>query len=138
MFRISSGIVAVLLLEAHDQVELLFALHHLGRHIAADGRLDQAVDVGDVQPIPGNPGAVDFDGEAGLPKLLDQRHVPDAAHLLQHVFDGPALLLQRVQVGAENFDGQGAFQSRFRFVHGVFRRLGVVEDDSGKDLRASC
>jgi hypothetical protein len=70
----------------------------------------------------------------GWPEFLHQRHVLDAAHLLQHLLDGLALLLQRVQIGAEDLDGQRAFQAGFRFVHGVLGRLGVVEDDAGKGL----
>ena len=59
MLPISLGVVAVLLVEAHDEVELLFLLHHLRRHIPADGGLDQAVDVIDVQAVAGDAGAVD-------------------------------------------------------------------------------
>ncbi len=72
--------------------------------------------------------------EARLAEFLHQRHIADAAHLLQDLLDGFALLLQRLQVGAENLDGQRAFQARFRLVHRILRRLGVVENDSGKGL----
>ena len=82
-------------------------------------------------------GAVDLDGEAGLAQFLHQGHVGDAAHLLQHPLDGLALLLKDIEVGAEHFDRQRAFQAGFRFVHGVFGRLGVVEDDAGKGLELS-
>ena len=50
MLPISSGVSPELRLEAHDEVEELLALHDLRRGGAADRRLDQAVDVGDVQP----------------------------------------------------------------------------------------
>ena len=43
-------------------------------------------------------------------------------------------LLQGIQIGAENLDGQGAFQAGFRLVHRVLGRLGVVEVDAGKGL----
>ena len=134
---ISSGLSRYWLLEAHDEIELLFLLHHLGGDVAADGGLNQAVDVGDIQAVAGDLGAVDLDGQAGLSELLHQRHVADAAHLLQDLLDGLALLLQRVQVGAEHLDGQRALQARFRLVDRIFRRLGVVESDSGECLRAS-
>ena len=68
-------VVAVLLFQADDEIELLFALHHLRGHVAADGGLDQAVDVGDVQAVAGDLGAVDVDGQARLAELLHQRHV---------------------------------------------------------------
>ena len=92
------------------------------------------IDVGDVHAVTGDHGAVDFDVEAGLAEFLHQRHVLDAAHLLQDLFDGLALLFQHVQIGAENLDGQRALQTGFGFVHRVLRRLGVVENDSGKLL----
>ena len=131
---ISSRIVPVLLLEAHDEIELLFLLHHLGGDVAADGRLDQAVDVGDVQSVTGDLGAVDLDGETGLSEFLHQGHIADSAHAFQDLLDGFALLLQRIQIGAEDLDGQGALQARFRLIHRVFRRLGVIEGDAGKCL----
>ena len=128
------GVVPVLAIEADDEIELLFSLHHLGGHIPADGCLDQAVDVGDVQTETSNPGTVDLDGQTRLPELLHQRHITDSAHPLQDLFDGFALLLERIQIGAEYFDGQGAFQARFRLVDRILGRLGVIENDSGKGL----
>ena len=40
----------VLFRQPDHQIELLFTLHHLGRRRAADGGLNQAVDVGDFRP----------------------------------------------------------------------------------------
>ena len=48
-------------LQPDHQVEELLALHHLGRGDAADRRLDQAVDVGDVEAVARDPGAIDRD-----------------------------------------------------------------------------
>ena len=42
------------------------------------------------------------------------------------------LLLERLQIGAENLDRQRALQAGLGLVHGIFGRLGVVEDDPGK------
>ncbi len=52
-----------------------------------DRRLDQAVDVGDVEAVARDLGAVDRDRQARLPQLLDQRHVADAAHAFEHALD---------------------------------------------------
>ena len=68
----------------------------------------------------------------GWPSSCTRVTSRDAAHLLQDLFDRLALLLQRVQVAAEDFDRQRAFQARFRFIHRILGRLGVVEDDAGK------
>ena len=98
MLPISLRIVAELPIEPHDEIELLFALHHLRRDIAADRGFDQAVDVGYIQPVAGDLGAIDLDGEARLPQFVHQRHIADAAHMLQHFLDRLAFQLQRLQV----------------------------------------
>ena len=50
-------------------------------------------------------------------------------------FDGLALLLQRLQVGAEYLDRQRALQAGLGLVHRVLGRLGVVEVDARKCLQ---
>ena len=105
-----SGSSRYLRLEPDDEVELLLLLHDLGRGVAADRGLDQAVDVVDVDAVAGDLGAVDLDREARLAELLDQRHVADAADMLEHVLDRLALLLERVEVGAEDLDLERALE----------------------------
>jgi hypothetical protein len=97
MFADLLGRVAVLLIEADDEIELLFLLHHFGGDIAADGGLDQRVDVVDVEAVARDLGAVDLDVEAGLAEFLHQGHVADAAHMLQDFLDRLALCLKRVR-----------------------------------------
>ena len=63
MFADLVRIVAILLLQPHHQVELLFALHDLGGDIAADGGGDQRIHVIHIQAVTGDLGAVDVDGE---------------------------------------------------------------------------
>ena len=91
-------IVAVLTVEPHNKVKLLLFLLHLSRYVPANGCLDQGVDVSDIQSVPGDLGAVDLDGETGLPELLHQRYIANPAHPLQNLFDGFAFLLQRIQI----------------------------------------
>ena len=98
---------------------------------------DQGVDVIDIEAIAGDVGAVDLDGQAGLAQFLHQRDIGDAAHLLQHLLDGLAFLLQHIEVGAEDLHRQRAFQAGLGFIDRVLGRLGVVEDDAGKGLPAS-
>ena len=127
-------IVAILLLQPHHQVELLFLLHHLGGDIAADRGLDQLVHVIDIQAIAGDAIPLDRDREAGLTQFLHQGHIADAAHIFQHPLDVFALLLKDIEVRPEHFHRQSAFQPGLGFIHGVFGRLGVIEDDAGKGL----
>ena len=127
------GIVAILPLQAHDQIELFFTLHHLGRHIAADTRLDQGVDIRDIQTVAGDLSAVDGDGQAGLPQFLHQSDVADAAHLLQDLFDGEChFFCSTFRSEPNTLTARALLQSGFRFVHRILGRLGVVEDDAGK------
>ena len=114
MLPIASGLSRYCCSKPHDEVELLLLLHHLGGDVAADGGLDQAVDVGDVEAVAGDLGAVDLDRQAGLAELLHQRDVADAAHVLQHALDRLALRLERIEVGAEDLHRQRALQARSR------------------------
>src|ERR1035438_1646683 len=54
------GVVPVLALETNDQIKLFLFLYHLGGDVSADRRLNQRLDVGDVQSVTGNPGTVDI------------------------------------------------------------------------------
>ena len=40
--------------EPNHQIEEFLALHHLGGRLPADGGLDEAVDVGDIDTVPGD------------------------------------------------------------------------------------
>ena len=130
--------VPVLFLEAHDEIELLFLLHHFCRNISPDGGLDQGVDVVDIETVAGNLGAIDLDVEAGLSEFLHQRHIADSAHILKDLLDRFAFRLQRIEVRPEHLDRQRTLETGLRLVHRVFRRLCVIEYDAGKRLRASC
>ena len=60
MLPICYRVVAILRLEPDDEIELLLLLHDLGRDVAADGGLDQAVDVVDVDPVARDLVAIDL------------------------------------------------------------------------------
>ena len=77
------GRIAELFIETDNQVELLFLLDHLSGHVAAHRGLDQAVDVGHVQAVAGDLGAIDGDGQTRLAKLVHQGDFLDAAHALK-------------------------------------------------------
>ena len=132
MLPIASGLSRYCPVEPHDEVELLLLLDHLGRDVAADGGLDQAVDVVDVDAVARDLGAIDLDREARLAELLHQGDVADAAHVLEHVLDRLALLLERVEVRPEHLHRERALQAGLGLVDRVLGRLGVVEGDAGE------
>ncbi len=51
---------------------------------------------------------------------------------MEDVLDLGGLVFERLQVLAEDLDGESALESGFGFVHGVFGRLRVVENHSRK------
>ena len=111
MLPISSGVVAILLLQAYDEIELLLALHHLRRHVAADGGLDERVDVGDIEAV-----ARDLAHDRssmvrlGCPSSCTKVTSRMPRTPFQHLLDRLALLLQRVQVGAEHLHVKELFR----------------------------
>ena len=97
-----------MLFQADYQVELLLPLDNLGRCGATDGSLDQAVDIGYVQAVAGNPGTIDVHGQTRLTQLLHKRDVLNPAHALEDALNRLALAFERVQVDPEDFDGESA------------------------------
>jgi len=93
-------VVAVLAFQTHNEIKLLLFLHHLGGHAAPDGRLNQGIDVLNVQSVAGNSGAVDVDDQARLPEFLHQGHLADAAYPFQDLFYRLAFLFQGIQIGS--------------------------------------
>ena len=134
MLPISRASRAILRFHAHDQVELFFALDHLGGRLPADGRLDDGFHVGHVDSVAGDLCAVDVDQQAGLAQFADHGHFGEAGHFASDFLISTAFFSQPLQVGAEDLHGQGALQAGQRLIHGVFRRLGVIENDAGKRL----
>ena len=73
MFLIASMFCRIRLLQPDDEIERSLALDHLRRRRAADGGLDQRVDVGDVQPVARDLRAIRLDRQARLPELAHER-----------------------------------------------------------------
>ena len=126
------GAAAKLRLHADHQIEQLFSLDDLGDRLPADRGRDHGFHVGDVDSVARNLVAIHIDQQAGLAKFAHHRQFGEARNFGQHVLDLDGFVLQHVQVGAIDFDRQRTLQPGQRFVHGIFRGLRVVEDDSGK------
>ncbi len=125
------------LLHAHDQVELALALDHLRGRGAAHRGFHQRVHVAHVQAVARQFGAVRSDGQAGLAQFPHHGDLGDARNLVEDVLHLVRLFFQRAQVRAEDLHRQGALQPRLGFVHRVFGRLRVVEDDARETPPAS-
>ena len=83
----------------------------------------------DVQPVPRQLFPVRRDRQAGLPQLPHHRDLGDARNLLQDALHLCGLLVQNLQVRAEDLHRQRTLQAGLRFIHGVLGGLRVVEDD---------
>ena len=99
---------------------------------AADGGLHHRVDVTHVQAVARQLVAIGSDGQAGLAQFTHHGDLGNAGNLVEDVLHLSGLLLQRLQVLAENLHGQSALESGFGLIYGVFGGLRVVENHTGK------
>ena len=123
-------VLSVGLLHADDEIELALALDHLGGHTTAKSGLDQRVYVADVQAVARDFGAVGCDRETRLAKFAHDHDVVDSLDVAENSFHLLGLGLERIQVSAEDLDGERTLQARLGFVDRVLGRLRVVEDDT--------
>ena len=102
--------------------------------MAADGHLDDGLDVGNVHAVAGAPVAVDLDLEVGLADDVEQPDVLDPRNRLEDGGDALAALLEDFQVGAEELDRVGPLDARERLLDVVADQLREVEVDPGELL----
>src|SRR5262249_9316405 len=69
------------LLQSDDKIELPLPLNHLRGRLPAQGRVDQGVDVADIQPVACDLLAVRRDDETRLSKFTDNRDFSNAGNL---------------------------------------------------------
>src|SRR4029077_13003309 len=74
---------------------------------------------------------VGLDEQAGLAKFANDGEFGEALGLGKNIFDLDGLFLEDLEIGAKDFDGEGALEASERLVHGVFGGLSVIEDDTG-------
>src|SRR6185437_8609006 len=127
-------VLAILRLEAHDEVVEALALLHLRGDAPADRRLNEGIDIAGVDTVSRDPGAIDRDRERRLAKLLDERQIADAAHVFENLLDLFPFALEDGEIGAEQLDVECALESRLGFVDGVFGGLRVIERDAREGL----
>ncbi len=117
--------------QADRDGKALLALHHLGDLTGAEQRLNDFLDVGDVEPVARGLGAVDLDFEVG--------RAADALELgLGRTGDGSqdrvglmAQPFEHGKVGAEDLEGQVAARAGDGLVHAHFHGLGELVGDAG-------
>ena len=101
------------------------------RRLAAHRRLHHAFHVRHVDSVPRNLVAIHLHQQAGLPQFAYHGQFREARNLRQPPFDFQRLILQHIQIRPVNLHGQRTFQTGERFVHRVFRRLGVIKNHAG-------
>ena len=93
--------------------------------------LHDGFDVGDVDAIACDFGAVGVDDQAGLAEFANDGEFLEAGCFVENVADFDGFFLEDIEIGAENFDGERGLETGESFVDGVFGRLREVEDDAG-------
>ncbi len=100
--------------------------------------MDNGFDVGDVDAIASDFGAVGVDDEAGLAEFAYDGEFLETGSLGKSVANLDGLFLEDIKIRAEDFDGERGLETGESFVDGVLGGLGKVEDDARVSLRASC
>ena len=126
------GAAAELRLHADYEVEEFFALNHLRRGLAAHGRLDDSFHVCYVDSVARDFFAIHIDQKAGLAEFAYNREFREARNLRERVLDLEGLVLKHVEILSVDLYRERALQAGERFIHCIFGRLRVIEDDAGK------
>src|SRR5579863_2091475 len=121
---------AELRLHADNKIEQLLSLNNLRHRLTTDSRGNHSFHVRNVDPISCNLVPIDVDQEARLTKFAHNGEIGEPGHLRKRVLDLYGFILKYVQIIAINFDCQRTLEPSQRLVHGIFRRLGIVENDS--------
>ena len=103
--------------KTHGKSEDLQTLIDGARLLAADGGLDNFVNVSDVDAVAGDFFPVDFDLEIGEAADFFDVDVGGSAHFGEHGGHGVGLPRQHIKVIAENLDADGGFYAANQFVH---------------------
>src|SRR6516165_10549751 len=106
-----AGVGPKLGIHAHDEIEQLFSLNHLGGGLSADRGLHDGLHIGDVDAVAGNSCTIGLDEQTGLAQFANDREFGVARRFFQHTFDLDGLFLENVEVGAENFHGERRFEA---------------------------
>ena len=117
--------------EAHGDGKALVSLNHLGDLLAAVERLDNLLDVGDIDAIASGGGAIDAD--LNLFGSGDELHLGLGGTLDagDDLFGAVTEGFELVQVVAEDFEGHVAAGAGDGLVHAHLHGLGELVGDAG-------
>src|SRR5579863_1759754 len=119
-------------LHAHHKIEQLLTLNHLSDRLSAYRGGNHGLHIRDVDPVPRDLVAIDVDQKAGLAKFAHYGKLGKPRHVRKRVLDLYGFVLQNVQIVTIYFNRQRTLEARQRFVYGIFRGLGIVENNSRK------
>ena len=117
--------------QKHADAEPLFPFPVLGGAAAADRGLDDPLNVGHGQPVPGALGAVQFDEQVGHHAGSVDRWISHPADSLECNQDLGGLRLQDFVVLAEHFDDDLPADAADGFLDVVADRLGEIKQHAG-------
>src|SRR5262249_32960157 len=121
--------------EPDRNVELAIRLEQRGRRRAAEGRLHEAVDVADVEPVSGRFVSIDFDVQIGLPEDRKEAEIGNAfdlSHLTHNLTGDP---FQHAQIAPDDLDRVGSLDARKLLLDVVLNILREIQADPHKFVR---
>src|SRR5690606_8333625 len=102
---------------------------------AAYRSLDQLLNLGEVEPVPGDGFAVRAHDDLRRAGYLTRLHVGRSFDGADGVGDLVALFLEQIEVGPEELDGELRLGAADEFVHAELDGLGDVRQNAGHALQ---
>jgi hypothetical protein len=131
------GSAAELRCVADGKIKAAVVVNNLGNGCAANGGLDDVVDVLRLKTIARGFQPVDGDHQAGLAGDIEDANVGDAGNLLHDAGDLIGDVRQIVEVVTEELERIFAFDARHRLLDVVLDVLREIEIDAGILLKAA-
>ena len=113
--------------EAHQNAKRLLAFEDARRFSAANGGVDQIIDVGHIDPVPGNARSVDVDLQIRQTADALDVDVRRPGNFAENAGRLLGFLFEHIEVVTDNLDGDGGFHAADKFVDAVLNGLRHVE-----------
>ena len=111
MFSMASLRVAIFRQIAQHEIVALLSDQHLRQRVAADGRLNGVLHVGDIDSEARGLIAIHFEIQIRLAEHAEQSQILDAGNRPHHADDLIAFVFERFEIVAVNFHGERAFHA---------------------------
>ena len=97
--------------------------------------MHNSFDVGHVDAVAGDFGAIGVNQQAGLAEFADDGEFGETGSVFEDALDFDGFFLEDIEVGAEDFHGEGGLEPGESFVHSVLGGLREIEYHAGIGIK---